>query len=253
LWGLSALGTVAVLPYATTLQARQLLEASTKMSIPVRGLIAISVVQTLLLLAVAVVAGSYATRRIGLASPVLDAVLSGTAISRDLKARLRSAALLGVVCGIVLIGLDAVFMTYTPSMQVLDEVRLPWWQGFLASFYGGICEEVLLRWFLMAVIALGLRRLINGRSDATPASLPASTFWIANGVTAVVFGLGHLPATAAVMVITPAVVMRAVVSNGLAGLLFGWQFRRSGIESAMASHWSADICVHVAAPLIAGG
>jgi membrane protease YdiL (CAAX protease family) len=40
-----------------------------------------------------------------------------------------------------------------------------------------------------------------------------------------------------------------VVVNGLAGLVAGSFFRRRGIETAMVTHFSADLVLHVAAPL----
>ena len=62
---------------------------------------------------------------------------------------------------------------------------------------------------------------------------------------AVVFGLGHLPATAALLPLTPAVIARAVVLNGIPGVVFGWLFWRRGLEAAMVAHFGADLVLHV--------
>ena len=62
---------------------------------------------------------------------------------------------------------------------------------------------------------------------------------------AVLFGLGHLPATAALLPLTPAVVARAVVLNGIAGVVFGWLYWRRGLEAAMVAHFCADLVLHV--------
>jgi membrane protease YdiL (CAAX protease family) len=48
------------------------------------------------------------------------------------------------------------------------------------------------------------------------------------------------------------VVLRAVVLNGLGGIVFGWFYWRHGLLSAMASHFSADLVIHVIVPLIGG-
>jgi membrane protease YdiL (CAAX protease family) len=40
-------------------------------------------------------------------------------------------------------------------------------------------------------------------------------------------------------------VARAVVLNGLAGIAFGYLYWTRGLESAMLSHFSADIILHV--------
>ena len=68
---------------------------------------------------------------------------------------------------------------------------------------------------------------------------------------AVLFGLGHLPATAAMVPLTTLVVARALVLNGLAGVVFGWLYWRRDLLAAMVAHFSADIVLHVlAAPLL---
>jgi membrane protease YdiL (CAAX protease family) len=86
-------------------------------------------------------------------------------------------------------------------------------------------------------------RLMGGESTT---ALPSGVFWAANVVTAVLFGLGHLPATAALAPLTAVLVVRAVVLNGLAGLLFGWLYRRYGLEWAMVSHFGTDLVLHAA-------
>ena len=50
------------------------------------------------------------------------------------------------------------------------------------------------------------------------ASMMVSTTFAANILAAILFGLGHLPATAAIMTITPLVVVRALVLNGFLGI-----------------------------------
>jgi membrane protease YdiL (CAAX protease family) len=41
------------------------------------------------------------------------------------------------------------------------------------------------------------------------------------------------------------VVLRAIVLNGLAGVAFGYLYFTRGLESAIVSHFSADIVLHV--------
>jgi membrane protease YdiL (CAAX protease family) len=74
--------------------------------------------------------------------------------------------------------------------------------------------------------------------------------WTANILTAVLFGLAHLPATAALLPLTPLVIVRAIVLNGLAGVVFGWLYWRRGILLAMTSHFCADLVLHVIAPAL---
>jgi len=72
-----------------------------------------------------------------------------------------------------------------------------------------------------------------------------AVIWIANILAAVLFGLGHLPTTALLVPLTPIVIARAIVLNGLLGIVFGWLYWKRGLEAAMISHFSADIVLHV--------
>ncbi len=55
---------------------------------------------------------------------------------------------------------------------------------------------------------------------------------------ALVFGLLHLPATAASVPLTPLVIIRALLLNRIAGIAFGWLFWQYSLEAAMLSHVS---------------
>jgi membrane protease YdiL (CAAX protease family) len=66
-------------------------------------------------------------------------------------------------------------------------------------------------------------------------------FWLANIVAAVLFGLGHLPATALLTPLTKLVVLRALLLNGIPGVVFGVLYFKRGLESAMVSYFAADL------------
>ena len=74
--------------------------------------------------------------------------------------------------------------------------------------------------------------------------------WFAIVVTAILFGAGHLPATAALTALTPLVVARALLLNGLGGLVFGWLYAKHGLLAAMLAHFCADLVLHVAVPIL---
>ena len=80
--------------------------------------------------------------------------------------------------------------------------------------------------------------------------MPSIAFWTANLLAALAFGLGHLPATAVLVPLTPTLVVRAVVLNGILALLFGDTYRRWGFEMAVLAHFSSDIALHVIPPLV---
>ena len=125
----------------------------------------------------------------------------------------------------------------------------PAWEGFLASFYGGTTEEILLRLFALSLFAW-IGRFVNRAPDGRPGQI---ALWVANILSAILFGLGHLPATAAAgLPMDTLVITRAIVLNGLMGLVFGWFYWKHGLEAAMVSHFSSDIVLHVILPLLTG-
>ena len=73
--------------------------------------------------------------------------------------------------------------------------------------------------------------------------------WISIILVAILFGLGHLPITSAVVSITPIVILRAVVLNGIGGIVFGWLYWKKGLESAIISHFVTDIFILIIIPL----
>jgi membrane protease YdiL (CAAX protease family) len=108
-------------------------------------------------------------------------------------------------------------------------------------FYGGIYEEILTRLFLLSLFAwLGMKLF---QKDKT--KLGGIVFWLANILAAILFGLGHLPTVSLVMPITPVVVAAALLLNGVAGIAFGYLYRKRGLESAMIAHFCADFVIYV--------
>jgi membrane protease YdiL (CAAX protease family) len=175
-------------------------------------------------------------------------VLSGkTRLDEHLTISVVSGIAAGV--GIVLLDILLDFMFIFP--QVGSGTGAPSAiLGFLASFYGGTGEEVLLRLFFvpfLCLLILGAMKLL-GYTKSWKAT--DTILWVSVILAAIVFGLGHLPGTAAIMPITPPVILRAVLLNGIGGVVFGWLFFRKGLEFAMISHFSLDIVLHVLLPLV---
>jgi hypothetical protein len=50
--------------------------------------------------------------------------------------------------------------------------------------------------------------------------------------------------------LTPVVVARALVLNGVAGATFGVLYWRAGLEAAMVAHVAADVVLHGVGPLL---
>ncbi|HEY4943464.1 MAG TPA: CPBP family intramembrane glutamic endopeptidase [Rhizomicrobium sp.] len=252
LWVLALCGMLLVLPYVATLESKALAAAAARTHFGVSKLLALSVVQSAVLLAVAVLAGLWAARKLGLGTPLIAAFLTGGPAPPRTRATLLIALAAGIGVALALLLLDRWLFAPIPSVAELirnagsGSARPSAWQGLLASFYGALDEEILMRLGLLSLLALALRSVARWRGGRHDVALPAGVFWLANILTAVLFGLGHLPATAALAPLSAALVARAIVLNGAAGLVFGVLYKRYGLEWAMASHFGVDIVAHVA-------
>lgn len=229
LWLAGVASVVLVLPYALTLEQGAL----QAMTVPFPLLVLASVFQSAVLLAIAVFVGLRAADGVALRTPLTNAIAARARIRETFMALGPvSAAAVGIACAVIIVGLDSVvFQPLMPGFReaaaAVSPSRL---EGALASFYGGIGEEIFTRLFLVSVIAWILR----GRAT-----------WLAIIVAALLFGAGHLPAVATVSPLTPMLVARTLVLNSFAGIAFGWLYWRRGLEAGMVAHFSADLVLHV--------
>ena len=154
------------------------------------------------------------------------------------KKPLLAAVIIAVIGGVGIILPDLLYFgNYIPAVRDSYLIK-PNIATILGSvIYGGVIEEVMLRLFLMSLIAFLLHKLF-GRGRETPAT------WVlvaANIVAALLFAAGHLPTTALFMGITPMILIRCFLLNGTFGLLFGWLYRKYGLRYAMAAHAGSHV------------
>lgn len=223
---------------------QQDLEANLPLPIPL--LILAAFVQNSVFLGAAIAAGLALSRRIGTGSPLLAAKLNGEAAPQWRRV-LTQAAIAGTMLGIVLVAVDvAIFLPRMPSAIRELAQAIPLWKRLLAGFlYGGITEELLMRLFLFSLVAWLLGKVWRGERGYPS----AGAFWTTNCVIAVLFAVGHLPATQSLAPLTPAIVVRSLIMNGAASLTFGYLFWRRGLEAAMVAHACAHVGLQIVGPL----
>lgn len=233
---LGTLGALSVLPYQLALNP----SGVAQVPLPLPVLIIAQTAQTYLLLLLLSWLGLRLGRLMGLDSPFARALVYGLTPPSISRRALVIASLTGVVGGLVILLLDLLLQPFMPSPTHPSGGNIELWKRLVACFYGGITEELLLRLFLMTLIAWIIWKIaFKGRTPPT-----AGVFWIAIVAAAVLFGVGHLPATADIWPLTTVVVFRTIALNALAGLTFGFFYWRWGLEFAMLAHFCADIAVH---------
>ena len=193
-------------------------------------------------------AGSYeALVAIGIIQAVLYAVAFGffgyiisDKIGLMKRFRFEKKPLIIVIAISVALGavfsLDAwTFSVWIPelngSYSAAGSFDLPTWATSI--LYGGVIEEVMMRLFFLSLIALIVWKLFFRKREEVPTGVLIG----ANIAAAMLFAAGHLPATATLIgKLTPMLVFRCFLLNGLFGLFFGRFYRKYGIQYAMLAH-----------------
>ena len=154
------------------------------------------------------------------------------------KNPLTVSIILSVVGGLLMILPDLLFFNgYSDAIKnsYATKPSLPY---ILASVtYGAVIEEVMLRLFMMSLVAFGLQKLFEKQSDKPSAKL----LIIANVVSALLFAAGHLPATIMMIGTSPLIIARCFIVNGGLGFLFGYLYQKYGLRYAMIAHGGCHI------------
>jgi membrane protease YdiL (CAAX protease family) len=239
----SLAGAAAAIPLALEI-FRPLMHGAPLPPVPLPLLVAAGVLQNLILFAVVIGFGLSLARRMGLGAPLIESWLYHEKSPVRARDSLMYGSLVGIAVGVVLLVIIIPAAPHMPGLPFTSAARAAIWKRVLVCFYGGIDEEVLSRLFLLTLIAwLGTRVFQKQKTR-----MSTVTFWSANIIVAILFGLGHLPNAAMVMRITPTVVVLALALNGIAAVSFGYLYWKRGLESAMIAHFCADFVVYVVGP-----
>lgn len=223
LWLLAMSGVVivafAMLPQLLTTLPQQ---------VPLGVALTASILQSSLILAVAVWVGASLSKPLGLGAPVLEAALTKSDAWSELRRQFIPAAIVGSMVGAQL----GIFKSLAPVevLNVAQTVNIP---IAVKILYGGITEEVLMRWGVMTALIWLPWRIWQKKAGTPKRAYVVSAVLL----TAVLFGLGHLPAATAMEIkLTAPVIAYIIVGNALPGILFGVLYWRNGIEAAMIAH-----------------
>ena len=229
--------SLLVLPYSLEQRSNEIAIA------PI--ILLITAVQSLIMFAVVIFFGLFLSKRIGMGLPILQSVLDGKNQTKELRSILLPSFIIGIIAGSFTVLMDIPFKKFIPEILHL-ETPVTVWKALLASFYGGIAEEILLRLFLVSLFVWVIFRIKKDK-DGRPTVFG---IWLSIILAAIFFGLGHLPATAQMTKLTGIIIIRAIVLNGVLGTTFGWLYWKKGLESAIIAHFSADIVLHIITPLV---
>jgi len=188
---------------------------------------AVYVVQILVYMLVMGFAGYVLAEKLGLMKPI-----------RFEKAALMKTLPLCAVAGLLL-SLDYwTFGAWIPGVREATDTTLSLHVVMASVLYGGIVEEIMMRLFLMSLLAWLGWKVFFRKQEKPPLLVIAA----ANVIAALLFAAGHLPATVMIFgSLTPLILVRCFLLNGGFGLFFGWLYRRYGIQYAILGHMMAHM------------
>ena len=202
---------------------------------------AISVLQSAVILMVMVMLGAWLSPKIGLGTPLLDAYLQRTWNQLNLGQILGSAAVGGILGGVLLVLFTQISTPHLPP-EFLDNAKDFSPPLYTKLLYGGITEEILIRWGLMSFVVWGSFRLTQSKDS----KVRAYHYILGIVVSAFIFGLGHLPVASLLSpVVTNELVAYIIVGNSIFGLIAGYLYWQRGLEAAILGHMLAHVVMVV--------
>ncbi len=201
----------------------------------------VGLIQPTVLLSLAVLIGVALASRIGLSSPVAEAAAGNGQLGSALKPQIHPGVIGGLMGGASICLIWILWKPFLPQEFVTRALAfsnvLPLSTRLL---YGGITEELLLRWGVMTLLAWAAWRLLqSGQGKPRPIYLVSAII-----ISSVVFGLGHLPVAFALSSeVTASLVFYTVSVNALFGLIAGYLYWKKGLESAVIAHMLAHVVI----------
>lgn len=204
----------------------------------------LSLVQPTVILAIAVFAGVLLSPKVGLRLPVAEAFANGGDKLSAFTPQIFPGIVGGIVGGSLIVLTAYLCSPYLPQDVVVllgkfaKVLPLP-----TRLLYGGVTEELLLRWgFMTFLVWLGWRLFQKGVGTPKPVCFIAAII-----LSSLIFAAGHLPL--AFMLIpqpTPALILFVIAANSVFALIAGLLFWKKGLESTILAHTIAHLVMFTA-------
>ncbi|AWM85549.1 CPBP family intramembrane glutamic endopeptidase [Microvirga sp. 17 mud 1-3] len=240
--GLGLVGVLSLVPGldAAVEQIRHLPDAP---PVSDAALTAILLIQPTVLVLVAIAIGVLLAERAGLVSILLRR--SRGKAAPEAAGGWLNALILAGIAGTVAALADLTLRRLSPGsfthIPRLDDVPLS--GRITALLYGGVTEELMIRFGLMTLLLWLGMRVLRGRR-------PRGLVWIAIALAALPFAAGHLPALMSLGPPDEVLILRTLALNGLLGLVYGWLYASRSLEHAMLAHMATHAIFWTATPLL---
>lgn len=184
-------------------------------------IIIVAMLQTAVMTGIATIVGSWASPKVGLNKPIIYN-----------RKSIAAAVVIGLVSASLIVIPEK--LVFAEVLGLEDKFEFSWLYFLGSVLYGGIIEEILLRFGLMTLIIWIASKMTK--------STNSNGIYIAGIViAALLFAAGHLPATAQMLGLSQVSVIRTLFLNFLPGIGFGYLYWKHGLAYAMLGHISTHV------------
>ncbi|PID03073.1 hypothetical protein CSV67_06285 [Sporosarcina sp. P2] len=200
----------------------------------------LAIIPNFIIIIVVLVIGFFTAHKVGLKSVVIHPNARVKSKS-DWINGIKLAIILGSIVAVVVIGFDYLFQPFLPDSLIETLQPYTALHFISALLYGGVVEELIMRFGVMSLLVFIFWKLFNRKSKKP-------TNWIfilAIFISALIFALGHYSATSHMTEMTAFIWFRMILLNGIGGLFFGWIYWKHNLELAMLGHMFAHIVMNL--------
>ncbi|MEM0517101.1 CPBP family intramembrane glutamic endopeptidase [Aequorivita flava] len=130
-----------------------------------------------------------------------------------------------VVLALAILLVHNLIRDYFPVASIVERPSKPFYA--IVSFSAGITEEIIFRLGLMSLIVVVIQRF-KKKTNPSP-----SVVWVGIIITALCYGLVHLPLSKNFANLTLVTVSSTMIGNLITGSFFGWVYWKRGLIVAI--------------------
>lgn len=188
----------------------------------------LTLINPTVLLIIFVVIGTILYQKVNLKVPIIEKLVGIRKESIKTTSILKYGIVGGIFSGILLSLIGLVYNPILPAefLELGESLKPTLAARFL---YGGLTEEILMRFGLMTLIVWLCSKIFKGTKPFV--------FWTGIVIAAIIFAFGHFPiAYIAVDNPTTGLLTYILIANSIGGIIFGWLYWKKGLESAFIAH-----------------
>ena len=213
-WNFAFIGILFFIPAVP-----KLVPTSVHLPFSMKTFVLLSILQLVIAATIFAILGVYLTPRIGFRAKLVDISIKDKIFWVVLKRQFYYGVAVGFAGAIIAYFCAPDFIAYLNNVP------------FLSRLFGGLNEEVIMRWGLLTIIVWILWRIIQHGIGIPKKILIYSCIFISQ----VLFAFGHFPALKSFGIINP---FWSICTIFIISLPWGWLFWKEGLESAFIAHSS---------------